>query len=64
MYEPELFPGLIYQTPRRGVVAHVFCSGRVRVLLVVGTFSGASCSPLGSFAPYVSSAGLKTLWGA
>ncbi|CAM9577442.1 unnamed protein product [Ascophyllum nodosum] len=29
MYEPELFPGLIYQTPRRGVVAHVFSSGRI-----------------------------------
>ncbi|CAM9713280.1 unnamed protein product [Ectocarpus fasciculatus] len=29
MYEPELFPGLIYQTAHRGVVAHVFSSGRV-----------------------------------
>ncbi|CAM9431788.1 unnamed protein product, partial [Laminaria digitata] len=29
MYEPELFPGLVYQTAQRGVVAHVFSSGRV-----------------------------------
>lgn len=29
MYEPELFPGVIYQTARKGLVAHVFLSGRV-----------------------------------
>ncbi|CAN0179219.1 unnamed protein product [Pylaiella littoralis] len=29
MYEPELFPGLVYQTAHRGVVAHIFSSGRV-----------------------------------
>lgn len=39
MYEPELFPGLVYQTARRGVVAHIFASGRVssgRVVFLEG----------------------------
>ena len=35
MYEPELFPGLVYQTAQRGVVAHVFSSGRVSYFSIV-----------------------------